>query len=105
MGILGKLITKAPIETFAKALANDIATRYPPTIDQSAGKQQTSVNRLTRIVEDACVKAKGFREEHRLGIVGKAKLGNAFRWELSALGYRKEFIDLAVEAVIVTISK
>jgi hypothetical protein len=32
-------------------------------------------------------------------------LGNAFRWELNSLGYRKEFIDLATEAVVVHLSR
>ncbi|NJK42488.1 MAG: hypothetical protein HC937_01785 [Aquincola sp.] len=37
--------------------------------------------------------------------MGKAKLGNAFRWELTELGYRKDFVELATEAVIVYLSR
>jgi hypothetical protein len=92
------------VEAFAKRLAEDVAKRYPPALDQEPGKRP-SINRLTRIVEDVCVKAVEFQAESRLGWLGKAKLGNAFRWELNNLGYRKDFVDLATEAVVVHISR
>lgn len=98
------LFRKAPIDQFAKDLAADIAKRYPPALDQQPGKRP-SVNRLTRIVEEACAKAVTFQSEHKLGWVGKAKLGNSFRWELTRLGYQKDFIDFATEAVVVLVSR
>lgn len=101
MSIFGK---KAPVEEFAKSLAEDIAKRYPASVDQNP-KLQPSANRLTRIIEDACARAVEFKTEHKLGVVGKAKLGNAFRWELDSRGYRKEFIDFATEAIVVHISR
>ena len=101
---LSNLLRGAPVEDFARTLAGDIAKRYPPALDQQPDKRP-SVNRLTRIMEDACHKAVEFQSEHRLGWLGKAKLGNAFRWQLAELGYRKEFVDFATEAVIVHISK
>lgn len=104
MGILGSLFSRAPVEGFAKRLAEDVAKRYPPQLDKEPGKRP-SVNRLTRIIEDACKKAIDFKKEHRLGWLGKARLGNAFRWELNAMGYQKDFVDLATEAVIVHLSR
>lgn len=104
MGIFGLLRPGARIDEFAKQLADDIAKRFPPALDQQPGKRP-SINRLTRIVEDACAKAAAFQTEHRLGWLGKAKLGNAVRWELVALGYQKDFVDLATEAIIVNISR
>jgi len=104
MRILGSLLNRAPVDDFAKSLAGEIAKRYPVAIDLEATKRP-SVNRLSRIVEDACARAVAFQAEHRLGWLGKARLGNAFRWELNALGYRKEFIDLATEAVVVHLSR
>lgn len=94
------MFSRAPVAEFAKSLAQELAKRYPPTIDQQAEKRP-SVNRLTRVMEDAVVKVAAFQAEHRLGWFGKAKLGNAFRWELVELGYTKEFVDLATEAVVV----
>lgn len=95
---------RVPVEAFAKTLAEDIAKRYPPALDKDPSKRP-SVNRLTRIVEDACEKAQTFRAEHQLGWLGKAKLANAFRWELAELGYRKDFVEVATEAVVVHLSR
>ena len=104
MGILGSLLNRAPLEVFAKQLAEDVARRFPPELDKEPGKRP-SVNRLTRIIEDVCKKAVDFKVAHRLGWLGKARLGNAFRWELRSMGYQKDFIDLATEAVIVHLSR
>ena len=104
MGIGSLFRSRAPIEDFARSLVDDIAKRYPVAIDQD-DSARPSANRLTRIVEDVCKKAVDFKGEHKLGVLGKAKLGNAFRWELSNRGYRKEFVDLATEAVVVHISR
>ena len=95
---------RAPIDSFAKTLAGEVAKRYPPELDKEPGKRP-SVNRLTRIIEDATQKAVDFQVEYRLGWLGKAKLGNAFRWELNALGYRKDFVEVATEAMIVHLSR
>lgn len=104
MVMLKNLLKRPPVDAFAKALAQDIAKRYPPALDNQPGKRP-SVNRLTRIIEDVCAKALVFGQEHSLGWLSKAKLGNAFRWELTELGYQKDFVELATEAVIVQLSR
>ncbi len=92
------------IKEFAVDLASQLAKRYPPALDSQPGKRP-SVNRLTRITEDACIKAIDFHQKKKLGWLGKARLGNHFRWALSELGYTKEFVDFATEAVVVHISR
>jgi hypothetical protein len=104
MAMLKNLLKRPPVDAFAKTLAQDIAKRYPPALDSQPGKRP-SVNRLTRIIEDACAKAFDFGKEHSLGWLSKARLGNAFRWELTELGYQKDFVELATEAVIVQLSR
>jgi hypothetical protein len=104
MRLLSLIGTKAPVQAFARKLVEDIAKRYPVPIDQDLTKRP-SANRLTRIVEDACAQASEFAAEHRLGVLGKAKLGNAVRWELTERGYRMDFVDLATEAVVVHVSR
>lgn len=104
MRFLSSLLSKPPIQKFATQLTDDIEKRYPVHVDADP-KKRPSVNRLTRIVEDVCVKGQSFQKEHRLGWLGKAKLGNAFRWELKERGYQQDFIDLATEALVVYISK
>jgi hypothetical protein len=39
--------------------------------------------------------------EWQLGVVGKARLGNAMRWALKERGYPPAFVELVVEALIV----
>lgn len=56
-------------------------------------------------MEDATNKAVAFQDQHDLGWIGKATLGNAFRWELSGLGYQKDFVDFATEAIVIIISR
>jgi hypothetical protein len=97
-------VQKPIIEAFAAKLVDTIATRYPPQIDNDQAKRP-SEERLTRILEDACARAKTFRDDHKLAWLGKARLGNAIRWQLTDKGYRKEFVELTTEAVIVTLSK
>ncbi len=92
------------IRQFAADLAAQLARRYPPALDSQPGKRP-SINRLTRITEDACVKAVEFHSKHKLGWLGKSRLGNYFRWALSELGYSKEFVDFATEAVVVHVSR
>lgn len=94
----------AKASAFAQSLADDIAKRYPPELDRNPTKH-LSANRLTRILEDTCEKAADYQRDNRLGVFGKAKLGNAFKWALTDLGYRKEFVDIATEALIVYVSK
>lgn len=104
MGLFSTLPPNSSAKAFAKSLAQDIAKRYPPALDQQPGKRP-SVNRLTRIMEDACSKAVAFQETNQLGWLGKARLTNGFRWELKEMGYQKDFVDFATEAVVVHLSR
>jgi hypothetical protein len=89
---------------FAGQLAQQLAKRYPPALDVQPGKRP-SVSRLTRIMEETCDKAVKFRDENRLGWFAKARFSNDFRWALGDLGYSKNFVDFATEAVVVYLSR
>ena len=103
MGMLDSL-RGSSANDFAKQLALDLSAHYPPSLDQSPQKR-VSVNRMTRILEDAFSRAESFKNEHRLGWLGKARLGNSFRWELKELGYSSDFIEMATEGLIVYITR
>lgn len=92
------------VQGFAGELAASIAKRYPPTLDLNIEKRP-SVNRLTRIMEETCAKAVEYQIQHRLSWFAKARLGNAFRWELAERGYSKDFVELATEALVVSLAK
>lgn len=92
------------IKAFAATLAGEIAIKYPPALDKDMAKRPAE-NRLTRIIEDACNQAATFRAEERLGWIGRARLANEFRWQLTEKGYSKRFVEFATEAVLVYISR
>ncbi len=92
------------IDEFAKNLALELSKRYPAALDKG-GERRISQKRLTTILEDTFNRAIEFKQQHRLGVYKKARLGNTFRWELEELGYSKKFIELATEGLIVYITR
>lgn len=103
VGILNAL--RGPdIDGFAKQLASELASRYPASVEQSPEKR-ISVNRITRLLEEIFAQAASFKDEHQLGWIKKAKLGNSFRWELKELGYSEQFIEVATEGLIVYVTR
>ena len=103
MALFGSVSSK-DVDAFAKELADELAKRYPAALDQASG-QTLSEKRLTRILEDVCNKAVAYKNEHKLGVYKKARLGNTFRWELEERGYRKTFIETATEGLVVYLSR
>ena len=103
MGIFDRFSSK-DVDEFAKSLAVEISKRYPPALDQAKEKKM-SQNRITRVLEDVFNKATTFKSEKHLGLYRKARLGNAFRWELTGLGYSKPFIEIATEGLIIYITR
>jgi len=104
MGLFGSASGK-DVDNFAKNLAQDLAKRYPPSMDKGAAERKLSQKRLTTILEDAFGKATEFKNQHKLGIYKKARLSNTFRWELQELGYSDRFIEVATEGLLVYISR
>jgi hypothetical protein len=103
MALFGTVSGK-DVDAFAKELAEELAKRYPPALDQTSG-QTLSEKRLSRILEDVCNKAVTYKNEHKLGVYKKARLGNTFRWELEERGYTKAFIETATEGLVVYLSR
>ena len=104
MGIFGSASSKQ-VDEFAKMLARELATQCPPDQERGAGRPDVAPKRLVATLEQICGKALGFREQHELGIYKKARLGNAFRWELKELGYAKDFIEDVTQRLVVHISR
>lgn len=98
------LFSNKHINEFAQKMAAKLAKRYPPAIDMNPEKK-VSQNRLTRVLEETLAQAVEFQQEHRLGLLGKAKLGNEFKWQLKELGYSEKFIDVATEGLMVYITR
>jgi hypothetical protein len=103
MALFGSVSGKE-VDVFAKSLAENLSKRYPPALDKGS-ERRISQRRLTTILEDTYAQAVEFRNQHKLGVYKKARLGNTFRWELEELGYSKKFIETTTEGLVVYISR
>ena len=85
------------------ALAQDLSRRFPPKGEERVDKG--AKNQLASITEKLYAHAAKFKQEKGLGIYGKAKLGNTFRWRLKELGYSDRFIDEITHALVLQLSR
>jgi hypothetical protein len=103
MGLMS-LFGNKEVTEFAKSLAASLSKRYPPALDVNPEKR-VSENRLTKVLEDTLQQAMEFQQKHKLGLLGKAKLGNEFRWTLKEMGYTEKFIEVATEGLMVYVTR
>ncbi len=105
MGIFGSASSKQ-VDEFAKVLARELAQQCPPEPGkEGGGRPAATPKKLVATLEEICRKALGFKEQHRLGIYKKARLGNTFRWELTSLGYDKAFAEDVTQRLSVYIAR
>jgi hypothetical protein len=101
---LFRLLFSKHITEFARDLAENLAKRYPPALDVNPEKK-ISQARLTRVLEETLTQAAEFQRTQKLGMLGKAKLGNEFKWRLKELGYSEKFIEVATEGLMVYVTR
>jgi hypothetical protein len=104
MGIFGSVSGKQ-VDDFAIALARELAEQFPPSSVAGEESVRHVGRKLVGTLDTLFQKAMAFRTEHKLGIYKKARLGNAFRWELKELGYEKPFIEDVTQRLVVFISR
>ncbi|MGH9576978.1 MAG: hypothetical protein ACRD3R_06030 [Terriglobales bacterium] len=104
MGLFGSVSSKQ-IDEFAKSLARELAARCPPEPGADGGRPNASPKAIVATIEGICSKALAFKNLHKFGIYRKARLGNTFRWELTALGYDKRFAEDVTQRLIVHIAR
>lgn len=98
MGFISDITSKRPGE-FAEAMAQKIARQFPPTSEPQLAKKGAQ-RRLESIIEHIMKDLDAFQREVQLGWIGKARLGNAFRWKLTDRGYSKGFTEALTEGII-----
>jgi hypothetical protein len=95
-------LRRKEIDQFARSLAADLGRRFPPRSeerkDKGAHRQQQD------ILDQLCASAAHFRQHLRLGVYGKAKLGNTFRWQLRELGYSEAFVRDAMHKLMLRVA-
>ena len=93
---------KSTIQDFATKVADEIVRKLPPNTRLT---REPSAARISTVLELAFKKSNAFIQENDLGILGKARLGNSFRWALKERGYNDDFIYVATEGLLVLSSK
>jgi hypothetical protein len=93
-----RLLDTRDLEEFATGLAEDLGRRFPP--DSEARTDPGATHQIKVITDGLAMRAIRYRDQHKLGIYKKAKLGNVFRWKLRDLGYSAEFIDQVTKDLV-----
>jgi hypothetical protein len=99
-----KLFAASGEKAVAQEIAAEIIADIPPSLVSEQNKT-LSVNKITRLLERSYDKAAAFQREQRLGFFGRAKLANHFKWKLKDAGYSEDFVDIAVEGLVVALSR
>ena len=98
MSFMSGLFSAVPVE-FASAMVDKIARQFPPSSEPMLIKKGAQ-RRLEGVLEHIAGDLDRFQQEHRLGWLGKARLGNAFRWKLVERGYSIQFVEALTEGII-----
>src|SRR6266568_5520315 len=93
-----KFLDTRELEEFAVVLAQDLARRFPPASESRT--DPGAQNQIRVILEGLAARAIRYRDEHKLGVYRKAKLGNVFRWKLKELGYSGGFAERATKDIV-----
>lgn len=101
--IIRDWLHRKEIEAFALALAQDLSRRFPPLSEKRTDKGAR--NQLASITTGLCKRGIGFSQQHKLGVYGKAKLGNSVRWQLRELGYSETFIESVTHELVMHVSQ
>jgi hypothetical protein len=101
--VLRDWIHRKEIDGFATALAQDLGRRFPPKSEERTDKG--AKNQLRAITDRLYGEAVKFHRDRRLGVYGKAKLGNAFRWKLKELGYSHSFVEEVTHELVVRLAR
>lgn len=98
MGFFTGTFSKRPIE-FAEAMVDKICRQFPPASEPQLAKKGAQ-RRLEGVLEHIMKDVDAFQNEMQLGWIGKARLGNAFRWKLVDRGFSHSFAEALTEGII-----
>jgi hypothetical protein len=101
--VLRDWLRRKDIERFAVALADDLGRRFPPSSEARTDKGAR--NQVRAISDQIYAEARRYRSEFRLGVYGKAKLANVFRWRLKELGFSQTFVQEITHGLVIGVAK
>ena len=102
MGLLNRGKNK-DLDEFARSLAAELTKRFTPEMEAKS-KDKKAEKKLGLALNGIYAQARTYREENRLGIYGKARIGNTFKWELRERGYSDPFIEETTKGLVLKLS-
>lgn len=94
---------KKEIDDFARSMADEVIERYPADTAQSKKQDKKQRKALGKALDAAYVRAQAFHRERKLGVYGRARLGNGFQWALKEKGYPDEFVQEATKGLLLSL--
>jgi len=91
-----------------KSLAQRLVTELTKSLPADKVTQRgrgVSVSKVTKVLEGIYAVASSFQQERGIGFLGRAVLANDFKWRLKEAGYPDDFIRVAVEGLVVSVTK
>lgn len=88
---------------FAGDLVERLLKELPPRLMEQHHKV-LSVNKITRLLERNGQLATSYQQANRLGVMKRAVLANHFKWRLKNSGYPDDFVDVATESLVVSLT-
>lgn len=86
----GSWFDASEAERYGLALAEIVVNGYPASERKRSDK---AVVHRAKILDQIFAQAKQFKQAHKPNFYKKAKLGNAFKWELLEQGFDAKFAD------------
>jgi len=91
-------------KALAARLATHIEKNLPPKL-MGDRRHILSANKITRILEQAYEQVQEHKAKSRPGFVKRAVLVNDLKWQLQTKGFPSDFVSVAIEALIVALSR
>lgn len=82
------------LDRFARGLAKELGTRFPPATLKAERLPETKYNAmLSKALQHVFLLTQNYCRDHKVGLLKKARLSKIFQDELVSLGYEAQFIE------------
>lgn len=93
------------IDEFSRTLAKEVAEQVQAGQKKKAASKNKAERKIGAAMNRIYGKASDFQKQHGLGIYGKARLGNTFKWELREMGYENDFVDEVTKGLLLSLNR
>ena len=95
---------RAAEKALAIELARNLIKNIPAKL-MTERRQVMSASRISRLLEQTFDRARNNSEGVGQGFFSRSSLANSFKWELKEAGYPDDFVNIAVEGLLIKLSQ